>query len=46
MSKQSFGRRNFSRMALVAAGGLVAGSRGVAAAEEGDKSKLGAQIPT
>ncbi|MEJ7593416.1 MAG: hypothetical protein WKF77_17890 [Planctomycetaceae bacterium] len=38
MSETNFGRRNFSRLALVAAGGLVAGSR-VASAQQKEDEK-------
>lgn len=41
MSNTNVGRRNFSRMALVAAGGLVAGSRVLSADEKGEKPDLG-----
>lgn len=42
MSKTNFGRRNFSRMAAIAAGALVAGSRAVSADEKkSDKPELG-----
>lgn len=41
MSNPNLGRRNFSRLALVAAGGLVAGSRSASAGDNKDSAKLG-----